>query len=130
MIVVDPVLRCISRELEHAEWFRPKKTRLLPIAFAGGAIAMRRASEMYMKRYLAFQKSECVEVSMTRKDWTEVHRCTDNSDINGLTLIGTYEVNHSMKCRFVRLQQTGKIHYNTDHLLMCDFKIFGILREP
>jgi hypothetical protein len=75
-------------------------------------------------------KSWCVEVSMTGKDWTEVHQCTDNSDVNGLTLIGTYEVNHSMKCRFVRLRQTGKTHYNTDHLLLCGFEIFGILREP
>jgi hypothetical protein len=74
-------------------------------------------------------KSWCMEVSMTGQDWTEVHRCTDNSDVNGSNLIGMYEVNHSMRCWFVRLRQTGTTHYSTDHLIMCGFEIFGIFCE-
>jgi hypothetical protein len=74
-------------------------------------------------------KSWCLEVSLDGKSWTEIHRCENNSDLNGLSQIGTYSVNQSMKCRFVRLRQTGKNHYNCDYLKLSGFEIFGVLCE-
>jgi hypothetical protein len=43
-------------------------------------------------------RSWCLEVSDEGNEWTEIHRCTDNSDVNGKNLIGTYEVSKSVKC--------------------------------
>jgi hypothetical protein len=74
-------------------------------------------------------KSWCLEVSVDGTSWTEVHRCDNNSDLNGLNQIGTYSVSRSVKCRFVRLRQTGKTHYNCDYLVLCGFEIFGLLRD-
>jgi hypothetical protein len=74
-------------------------------------------------------KSWCLEVSGDGKSWIEVHRCENNSDLNGLSQIGTYSVNRSVKCRFVRLRQTGKNHFNRDYLMLSGFEIFGVLRE-
>jgi hypothetical protein len=74
-------------------------------------------------------KSWCLEVSGDGESWTEVHRCENNSELNGLSQIGTYSVNLLMKCRFVRLRQIGKNHYNHDDLMLSGFEIFGILRE-
>jgi hypothetical protein len=74
-------------------------------------------------------KSWCLEVSGDGTSWTEVHRCENNSDLNGSSQIGTYSVNRSVKCRFVRLRQTGKNHSNNDCFLLPGFEIFGVLRE-
>jgi hypothetical protein len=76
-------------------------------------------------------KSWCLEVSGDGQSWTKVHQCENNLDVNGSNLIGTYSVGCEMKCRFVRLRQTGKnrYHSNDDHLLLCGFGIFGILGD-
>jgi hypothetical protein len=74
-------------------------------------------------------RSWCLEVSDDGNEWTEVHRCTDNSDVKGKSLIGTYEVSKSVKCRFVRLRQTGKNHYNCDRLILSGLEIYSTLFE-
>jgi hypothetical protein len=74
-------------------------------------------------------KSWCLEVSVDGTSWTEVHRCENNSDLNGSSWIGTYSINRSVKCRFVRLRQTGTNHLNRDYFLLSGFEIFGVLRE-
>jgi hypothetical protein len=74
-------------------------------------------------------KSWCLEVSLDGKSWTEIHRCENNSDLNGSKQIGTYSVSLSVTCRFVRLRQTGRNHYNHDYLKLSGFEIFGVLRE-
>jgi hypothetical protein len=74
-------------------------------------------------------KSWCLEVSVDGQSWAEVHRCENNSDVNGSNQIGTYSVDRSVKCRFVRLRQIGKNHVNGDYLLLCGFEIFGLLRD-
>jgi hypothetical protein len=55
-------------------------------------------------------RSWCLEVSTDGNSWTEIHRCSDSSDLNGSNLIGTYEVARSVKCRFARWRQIGKNH--------------------
>jgi hypothetical protein len=74
-------------------------------------------------------RSWCLELSDDGNEWTEVHRCTDNSDVKGNSIIGTYEVSKSVKCRFVRLRQTGKNHSNRDYLQLSGLEIYGTLFE-
>jgi hypothetical protein len=74
-------------------------------------------------------KSWCVEVSLDGQEWMEVHRCGENSDLNGPSLIGTYEVTESHRCRFVRLRQAGSTHTNDNYLYISGFEIFGIIHE-
>jgi hypothetical protein len=74
-------------------------------------------------------KSWCMEVSVDGRGWTEVHRCTDNSDLNGSNQICTYKVTGSIRCRFIRLRQTGKNHYGNDRFRFCGLELFGILCE-
>jgi hypothetical protein len=72
-------------------------------------------------------KSWCFEVSDDGNSWTEVHRCTNNNDLNGPGRIHTFAVTKSVKSRFIRLRQTGKGHTNNDHLLLSGLEIFGTL---
>jgi serine/threonine protein kinase len=65
MIVVEPAHRWTSRELEQAEWFGPKPTRVLPIPFTGGLIAMRRLSDGGTGKGLAFAKRSTAVTSGT-----------------------------------------------------------------
>jgi hypothetical protein len=74
-------------------------------------------------------KSWYVEVSLDGQEWREVHRCGENSDLNGSNQIGTYEVNEWLRCRFVRLQRSGQSHYNDNYLQFSGFEIFGIIHE-
>jgi hypothetical protein len=75
-------------------------------------------------------KSWCLEVSKDGNSWTEIHRIQDNNDLNDSNKIGTYEVTKSVKCRFIRLRQTGRNHVNYDYFLLSGFEIFGLLHEP
>jgi hypothetical protein len=75
-------------------------------------------------------KSWCFEVSADGDSWTEVHRCTNNNDLNGAGLIGTFAVTKSVKSRFIRFRQTGKNHSNNDYLLLSGLEIFGTLCDP
>jgi hypothetical protein len=72
-------------------------------------------------------KSWCLEVSDDGDLWTEVHRWTNNNDLNGPGLIGTFNVTKSVKSRFVRRRQIGKNHANHDFLCLSGFEIFGAL---
>jgi coenzyme F420-reducing hydrogenase delta subunit len=74
-------------------------------------------------------KSWRIEVSMDGSAWTEVHQCTNNSELNGSDLIGTFKVTQSIRCRLIRIRQTGKEHSNGDALHISGFEIFGILHE-
>jgi hypothetical protein len=74
-------------------------------------------------------KSWCFEISDDGNNCIEVHRCTDNNDLNGNNLIWTYEVTKSMQCWFVRLRQTGKSHYGNDYWSLNGLEIFETLDE-
>jgi hypothetical protein len=74
-------------------------------------------------------RSWCLEVSIDRNSWTKIHQCSDNSDMNGSGLIGTYEVTRPVKCRFTRLRQIGKTHGGQGYLQINGFEVYGILRE-
>jgi hypothetical protein len=66
---------------------------------------------------------------MDGQSWTQVHQCSDNYDLNGHNLIGIYSVNALMRCRFIRLRQTGKDHFGCDCLALSGMEIFGYLEE-
>jgi hypothetical protein len=75
-------------------------------------------------------KSWSLEVSDDGNSWTEVHRIRNSSDLNGQSQIGTYEMNKSAQCRFVRLRQTEKEPCGRDYFSLSSIEIFGTLCEP
>jgi hypothetical protein len=75
-------------------------------------------------------RSWCIRVSMNGSEWTEVHRCDDNQELNGRNHIGTWSVYKRMTCRYIRFRQTGKNYYNNDFLRFSGFEVFGVLQEP
>jgi hypothetical protein len=72
-------------------------------------------------------KSWCLEVSIDGKDWSEIHRVNDNNDQNGSNRITAYAATKSTICRMIRLGQTGKNHYGSNHLDVFGLEIFGSL---
>jgi hypothetical protein len=72
-------------------------------------------------------KTWYVEVSDDAARWEEVHRCTDNHDLNGSSLAGIYEVNQIVRGRYVRVRQIGCNHHQNHRLMVCAFEIFGTL---
>jgi hypothetical protein len=74
-------------------------------------------------------KSWCLEVSIDGKSWTKVHECSDNNDLNGYNQITTYSVTKLMRCRLIRLRQTGENHWGRHYLALSCWEIFGGLDE-
>jgi hypothetical protein len=83
-------------------------------------------------RNICHPKSWYIEGSNDGTEWTVLHECANNSDLNGASLIGQYAVSKSMKCRFVRIRQTQ--HHgtcaNAHYLTLSGFELHGILHEP
>jgi hypothetical protein len=76
-------------------------------------------------------KSWYFEGSNDGTNWTVLHNCPNNSDLNGATLIGLYRLSNSMKCRFVRIRQTQHHCNNTiAYLMLAAFELHGIFHEP
>jgi hypothetical protein len=77
-------------------------------------------------------KSWYVEGSDDGTEWTVLHECSNNSDLNGGGLIGQYPVSEARKCRFVRLRQTQHHSPNTGvhYLTLSGFELHGTLHEP
>jgi hypothetical protein len=71
-----------------------------------------------------------MEGSNDGKEWTEVHRRTDNNDLNRSSRIGIYEVSQVMKYRFVRLRQTKKSYSKSDYFLLSGLEVYLTLLEP
>lgn len=74
-------------------------------------------------------KSWVIEVSNDGKDWTEVDRRENNSDLNDNRVTRSFRTSRQEECRFIRLRQIGKNHYGNDFLRFTSFEIFGLLRE-
>jgi hypothetical protein len=76
-------------------------------------------------------KSWYFEGSNDGTNWTVLHDCSNNSDLNGAGLIGQYTVSKSMKCRFIRIRQTQHHSSSTSYyyLTLAGFEVHGILHE-
>jgi hypothetical protein len=70
-----------------------------------------------------------MEMSLDGSNWTEVDRRVNNSDLNGVSFIGTYSISGQVnENRFVRLRQIEKNHKGCDLLMVSGFELFGTLR--
>jgi hypothetical protein len=77
-------------------------------------------------------KSWVVETSAEGKQWREVAREEDNNQLNGSYFTGTFAVADGDKCRFIRLVNIGRNHYDRvgdSHLCITAWEIFGMLFE-
>jgi hypothetical protein len=72
-------------------------------------------------------KSWVIEVSDDGRNWTEIDRRMNNSDLNDRNVIQTYQVQKSVECRFFRLRQIEKNHRGYDHIVIASFEVFGTL---
>jgi hypothetical protein len=55
---------------------------------------------------------------------------SDNTDADKGHPIATFSVQRPMKCRFIRLWQTGKSSGNCDYLTLYGFEVFGFVDGP
>jgi hypothetical protein len=75
-------------------------------------------------------KSWVVESSLDGEAWTEIDRKTDNEDFKGGFAVASFAVSNSAECRFIRLTQTGKRHFDgSNYLAIQAFEFFGTLLE-
>jgi hypothetical protein len=74
-------------------------------------------------------KTWVIETSMDGDSWEIVDRRTDNYELDrrDVTVWFDIEPNFHRECRFVRLRQTGKSHYNNDSVYLQSFELFGDL---
>jgi hypothetical protein len=75
-------------------------------------------------------KSWVIEAPMTGKEWTEIDKCDNDSQVNGSKLIGTWRVAKPTQCRFIRIRQTGPGHAGPNNLLLPLVEVFGIVHIP
>jgi hypothetical protein len=67
---------------------------------------------------------------MNGKDWTELDRRKNDINLKKDFAVYSFEVESRLECRFVRLTQTGKNHWDLHVLAFCSLEIFGSLRPP
>jgi hypothetical protein len=74
-------------------------------------------------------KSWCLERSLTGDDNSrvEIDQRTNNNDVNGSNLIGTWEVKQRRRCRFIRLGQTNVGHDGRHCIIISAFEIYGVV---
>jgi hypothetical protein len=77
----------------------------------------------------AHLKSWLVETSMDGENWREVAREEDNKQLNGKRFTATFPVAGSGECRFIRLVNIGRNHFDEDSILISAWEIFGNLIE-
>jgi hypothetical protein len=72
-----------------------------------------------------FMRSWIVEGSEDGLSWVPLDERTNNDDADSNHPIATFSVGHRMRCRFIRLRQTGKNARNNDSLILHGFEVFG-----
>jgi hypothetical protein len=76
-----------------------------------------------------YLRSWTLEGSVDGSSWISLADEKNNSTTNSTRRIGTFSVEKSAACRFIRLRQTGKSAYGNDYLILYAFEIFGELIE-
>jgi hypothetical protein len=76
-----------------------------------------------------FLRSLVVEGSEDGSSWTVLDERKDNSAANSKHPISTFSVDRRLKCRYIRLRQTGKCAANHDYLILIGFEVFGSITE-
>jgi hypothetical protein len=74
-------------------------------------------------------KSWLVETSADGASWREVAREEDNERLDGYLSAGTFAVAASVECRFIRLVNIGRSHWQEDCLNLSAWDVFGSLIE-
>jgi hypothetical protein len=74
-------------------------------------------------------RSWVVEGSDDGQSWTVVDERKDNKDADSNHPIATFSVDRRMKCRYIRVRQTGKCSSNSDYLILYGFEVFGLITE-
>jgi hypothetical protein len=72
-------------------------------------------------------KSWKFEGSMNGEHWTELSHERNDSHLKEDFAAHSFEVKSPFECRFLRLSQTGKNHWNSHALAFCSLEIFGTL---
>jgi hypothetical protein len=70
-----------------------------------------------------------VEGSDDGSSWTVLDERKDNRDADSNHPIATFSVEGRMKCRYLRLRQTGRCANNSDYLVLYGFEVFGAITE-
>jgi hypothetical protein len=76
-----------------------------------------------------FLRSWMVEGSEDGSTWNVLDERKDNTEADSSHPITTFSVSTRMKCRFIRLRQTGKSCCNGDCLILYGLEVFGCLDE-
>jgi hypothetical protein len=72
-----------------------------------------------------FLRSWVVEGSDDGLSWTVLDERKGNTDANSNHPIAAFSVDRRMKCRFIRLRQTGQVSSGLDWLVLHAFEVFG-----
>jgi hypothetical protein len=74
-------------------------------------------------------KSWVVEGSHDEVVWVPLDIQENNNDLNDRDVVRSFPVTRSVKCKMIRLRQTGKNHGGNDYLVISSFEVFGLLVE-
>jgi hypothetical protein len=99
-----------------------KSRQVIPTHYAVRSYYCGSAGQEHLKSWL-------VEVSMDGKNWVEVDHKENNSELNAMNVTRVFEVSRSEMCRFVKLVNIGRNHFNNDQIVISSFEIFGSLFE-
>jgi hypothetical protein len=74
-------------------------------------------------------KSWVIEGSIDGSSWTELDSRSNNSELNGQNLIGTWPTTVQLQSRYIRFRMTGQNHYGSHYLVFSGLELFGTLIE-
>ena len=78
----------------------------------------------------AHLKNWVIEGRNEGEDWKEIDRRENNFDLNGPSNKHYYSIPQMTKpYQYIRIKCIGKTHYNTYHLLLTNFEVYGIIHE-
>jgi hypothetical protein len=76
-----------------------------------------------------FLRSWIIEGSLNNSEWISLDERTNNTEADSSHPIVTFTISRSMKCRFIRLRQTGVNQNGNHYLILFAFEVFGHLTE-
>jgi hypothetical protein len=74
-------------------------------------------------------KSWVIEGSCDQIVWVPLDIQESNNDLNDRGVVRSFEMIRSVRCKLIRLRQTGKNHGGNDYLVISSFEVFGSLVE-
>jgi hypothetical protein len=74
-------------------------------------------------------RSWLIETSLDEQHWREVARQEDNEQLNGRWFTATFTVPGGEKCRFIRLVNIDRNHFENGQFVISAWEIFGTFFE-